>query len=318
MIFKQSFGGKRARNGLVVSAIILLALSASGCNDQTILQLGAKVATSGQTVSDSAVKALTNISDLEAIDYQQRSVIQVVRQPSDEFKKPSPNIAQALAVKHNDELASEIATRIKAYQLLGKAYASLQQLSGTAFADQATKAEGDLVTAFNAVKALPKVSDSVTKLIPDVTKILVNHKQAADVRQANLLLLRLCQVYKALWEADRKTWDDDIIAVRDKYVIALLDVPVDRFDEKQLRDQVKLPYTQPYLSYLYKQQEVGRVDTAMRQIKDQLDNVDSAFGLLEASHKKLDAAKPSFSDVIGDLDQIVTILADVKTIAKGD
>jgi hypothetical protein len=56
----------------------------------------------------------------------------------------------------------------------------------------------------------------------------------------------------------------------------------------------------------------------MRRIKDQLNSVDTALGMLEKSHKELASAKPSFSDVIGTLDQIVTVLSDVKATVKGD
>jgi hypothetical protein len=312
--------GKKAPDIVLGCVIVVLTLLLSGCNEQAIRQLGAKLAISGQSASDSAVRALTNIDDLEAIDFQQRAIAKTVSLPPKLLETPAPDINDLIAVKHNDELSNEIATRIKAYKLFGKAYAALQRLSETPFADQTATAEGNLINAFNAVKGLPKVPASVTSLIPDITKIIINRKQAKDIKKANLLLYQLCQVYKALWEADRMVWDEFMSAVEDEYVLSLVSVPPNRFDEKQLRQQVKLPYVQPYLAYLYKEEEAARVDCAMRQIRDQLDSVDTALGMLERSHKELASAKPSFSDVIGTLDQMVTVLSDVKAvaIAKGD
>jgi hypothetical protein len=312
-----SSGGK-IKTGRYVLVCLLLAVFATGCDDETVRQLGAKLAISGQSVGGSAVTALNNLDALESVDYQQRGVVKVVVLPRDMLKNPPPDIDKRISVKHNDELADEIATRVKAYKLFTKAYASLQRLSETKFADQAATAEGDLINAFNAVKVLPKVPPSVTSLIPDVTKIIISRKQAKDIKKANLLLYQLCQVYKALWEADRSIWDQYMTAVANEYVVSLTSVLPDSFDEKALRDQVKLPYAQPYLAYLYKVEEGTRVDNAMRQIKDQLDSVDNALGMLEKSHKELASQKPSFSDVIGTLDQVVTVLSDVKAIAKGD
>jgi hypothetical protein len=310
--------------------IALMVLMLSACNEDTIRQLGAKLAISGQSASNSAVTALNNVDGLEAIDYQQQGLIKIVTLPPDLLKPLPPNtdprivlrrsndINSLIVVKHNDQLSSEIAGRIKAYKLFGKAYASLQRLSETKFADTTATAEGNLISAFNAVKGLPDVPASVTSLIPDVSRIVINRKQAKDIKKANLLLLRLCQVYQELWEADRPVWDEFMTAVGNDYVKSLMSLPADRFDEKQLREQVKLPYPQPYLAYLYKNQEAARVDSAMRQIKDQLDSVDVALGMLVKSHKELDSEQPSFSDVIGTLDQMVTVLSDVKTLVKGD
>lgn len=298
--------------------VLIVTLLSTGCDEETITQLGVKLAVSGQNASDSAVRALNNLDDLESVDYQQRGVIKVVILPQALLAAPPKNINDLIAVKHNDELETEIASRVKAYKLFGKAYASLQRLSETKFADQTATAESDLINAFNAVKVLPKVPASVTSLIPDLTKIVINRKQAKDVKKANLLLFQLCQVYRTLWEADRPVWDQYMTAVENEYVLSLISVPPDRFDPQQLREVVKLPYPQPYLAYLYKKQEEARVENDMRQIKDQLDSVDTALGLLEKSHKELASEKPSFGDVIGTLDQVVTVLSDVKAIAKGD
>jgi hypothetical protein len=303
---------------LFLPFLLLAALLVTGCDDETVRQLGAKLAISGQGVGNSAVTTLNNLDALEAVDFQQRSIVKVVVQPEDLLTDPPADINKKISVPHNDELSGQIGNRIKAYKLFTKAHASLQRLSETKFADQAATAESDLINAFNAVKVLPNVPASVTKLIPDLTKPFINRKQAKDIKKANLLLYDLCKVYKALWEADRPVWDQYMLTVENEYVLSLTSVPPNRFDEKTLRDRVKLPYAQPYLTYLYKVQEGARVDDAMRQIKDQLDSVDNALGMLEKSHKELASEKPSFSDVIGTLNQVVTVLSDVKAIAKGD
>jgi len=309
---------RKVSQHVLTCLLLILTFFATGCDEESVRQLGVKLAVSGQNASDSAVKTLDNLDALESVDFHQRGIVKVVVQPPALLKKPPANINELIAVKHNDELADEIATRIQAYKLFGKAYASLQRLSETKFADQTATAEGDLIKAFNAVNGLPKVPTSVTNLIPDVTKIIINRKQAKDIKKANLLLYQLCHLYKALWESDRTIWDKYMTAVENEYAKSLISVPPETFDEKALRDVVKLPYAQPYLAYLYKVQEGARVDEAMRQIKDQLDSVDNALGMLEKSHKELASEKPSFSDVIGTLDQLVTVLSDVKAITQGD
>src|SRR5260370_33609651 len=195
--------GKKAPDIVLGCVIVVLTLLLSGCNEQGIRQLGAKLAISGQRASDSAVRALTNIDDLEAIDFQQRAIAKTVSLPPKLLETPAPDINNLIAVKRNDELSNEIATRIKAYKLFGKAYAALQRLSETPFADQTATAEGNLINAFNAVKGLPKVPASVTSLIPDISRIIINRKQAKDIKKANLLLYQLCQFSKPFWYPTR-------------------------------------------------------------------------------------------------------------------
>src|SRR5262249_46022587 len=171
-----------------------MTLLLSGWHEERIRQLRAKLAINGQSASNSAVTALNNVDGLEAIDYQQRGVLKILTLPPDLLKPLPPNtdpgtvtkrseeINKLIVVKHNDQLSSEIAGRIKAYKLFGKAYASLQRLSETKFADTTATAEGNLISAFNAVKGLPAVPSSVTSLIPDVSKIIINRRQAKDIK----------------------------------------------------------------------------------------------------------------------------------------
>jgi hypothetical protein len=314
-----SIGRKHCmRHYFLTSVLLVFVVFTTSCDEESIRQLGAKLAISGQGASQSAVTALTNLDALEAVDYQQRGVVKIVVLSPELLQTPGANINKLVTVRHNDELAGAIATRVKAYKLFGKAYASLQRLSETKFADQAATAESDLINAFNAVKGLPRVPSAVTSLVPDVSRIIINRKQAEDIKKANFSLYQLCHVYDALWEADRTIWDEYMTAVENEYLLSLTSVPPSRFDEKSLREAVKLPYTQPYLSYLYKQQEYARLDNQMRQIKDQLDSVDTALNMLLKSHKELASEKPSFSDVIGTLDQMTTVLSDVKALSRGE
>lgn len=292
--------------GRRLSAILIIcALFFSGCDEAAVRQVGAKVGMRGQDVSSAAITALSNLADLEAVDYSQRTVAAIIVQP--------PQTLNTLpTVEHNDQLLEQIQLRIAAYRQFGKAYAALHRLSETAFADQAEAAQTELVNSVNAIKNIPDLPASVSSLIPAVTGLIVDRKQAREIKKHNQTLHRLSEAYKALWVADRPTWNAYLERVRGAYVNSLNSVPVDRFDEKKLREVTTMPYTSGYLANLFKAQEAARLDQNKQQLIGQVDAVDEAFRLLVISHKELASQKPSYSDVIAYLDRIVTVLQDVK------
>src|ERR1051326_277686 len=77
---------------LFLPFLLLAALLVTGCDDETVRQLGAKLAISGQGVGNSAVTTLNNLDALEAVDFQQRSIVKVVVQPEYLLTDPPADI----------------------------------------------------------------------------------------------------------------------------------------------------------------------------------------------------------------------------------
>lgn len=313
-MYSQVSAIRLGNNSRKLLALLLLGLLLlSGCDEAAVRKVGAKVGMRGQDVSSSAITALTNLKNLEAVDFSQRTVAAVIVQPEPPRNPegPIPNVPLP-TVPHNDQLLGQIQLRINAYKQFGKAYAALRELSETGFADQAETAQTELVNSINAINGLPNLPAGVSGLLPSVTGFLVDRKQAKDIRRHNKILYQLALAYKALWVGDRAVWDAYLQRVRDAYVRSLNSVPASRFDPDKLRELVNMPYTHAYLVNLYKAQEAARLDTEMQKLSSQLDAVNEAFRLLTAAHNELSTQKPSYADVIAYLDRIVTVLDEVK------
>jgi hypothetical protein len=303
----------RRLRALFTIFILLPALLSIGCDEKAVRQLGSKVGLSGQDVSSAAITALNEIKALEPEDYSQRTIAAIVVTPTPPPDPNHPNNMPDIPFPNvpHDSVLAEIDRRIEAYQQFGKAYAALQQLSDKDFADQATKAQTELVNSINNLNGIPNLPGAVTAALPAATGIIVDRKQANAIKKFNKYLEQISDAYKKLWESDRQLWDRYFDRVRSAYVNSLKAVPTDRFDQAQLRKLLGDPYQQSYLVAIYKAREAARLDQKVQALKGKLDAVDEAFRLLNNAHAKLDSQTPGFADVNSMLDRIVTVLEKV-------
>lgn len=287
---------------LLVSSLLLL----TACDEGKVRALGGKVGGRGQDVGNAAAKVIGDLVAFEQIDYQLRMRVTIFTSTPEILAVRQP------VLKRNNKLVPQMANRIQLYKQLAKAYAALQTLSESAFADQYEDAANELNTSILAIKRIPSAPAGFSNLLIGLGRIAVEQKQAKDIRKHSETMARLIKAYKGLWEADRPVWDQYLRGVRDSYVTNLNEVSPDVFDEAALRKVVLDPVaTKPFLVSSYKAQEAQRVDALVAKTEDDLDAVDQALTQLERAHKELTEEKPSYTDVIASLDRIATLLKDI-------
>ncbi|HEY6243763.1 MAG TPA: hypothetical protein VIX17_07450 [Pyrinomonadaceae bacterium] len=294
---------KRSISALLIAGLLIL----SGCDEGAVRKLGAKIGSRGQDVGTAAAKVIAELDEFEQVDYEQRLRVGILVRP------PAMGTEDLPIVDHNKLEQDQITQREKLYKQLAKAYAALQTLSETAFADQSAAAVTELNNSINNIKAVPNIPVGVSSALSGLTGLIVDRKQAKDIRKYSLTLANLIKAHRALWESDRQIWDNYLARIRSAYIDQLNKTEADRFDLQQLRKIVTYPYADSYLINTYKAQEAARLDSRITEIKEHLDAVDEAFSQLEKAHKELTEEKPSYDDIVSSLDRIVTILGELKT-----
>jgi hypothetical protein len=267
--------------GVLLLGLMLLVV---GCDGDAARQQGTKVALAGQAVSSSAVSFLTNMSDLESIEYN-NSVLNDVLTEQDKELKATPT--KLPSETHNEELLARINKRMAFYKRLGKVYAALQRLSDPAIADQTKTDAQDLLNSINALNSVPDIPQGITSVLSDLAKSIASAEQERNIKKFNKQLLELCKKCKELWVADYQSWNDDIIKTQTIYIHSLKAVSMESFDAAQLRALVKEPYKTQYLAVLYKINERDKFNNQINIIKKGIVDVESAFSDLENLHEAL-------------------------------
>jgi hypothetical protein len=282
--------------------LIICLILVAGCDEGAVRSLGSKVGLRGQDVGKAATIALNELKAYESVDYHQRLNVAVLTQPQG-------NAANLPTIRHNRLNADEIASRIALYSQLTKVYAALQKLSDTNYPDQAGTAVSELNKSINDLQGLPNIPDAVGHAVGGLVELVVEKKQAKDIRKYNTILSTLIVAHQALWQADReKVWEPYLARCRSSYINSLNSVNPQTFDQKKLAELVKVPATAPYLVNLYKNQEATRVDNEIGAIQEKMDAVDEAFTQLIKGHNELSRQHPSYADAIAEFDRIVDIL----------
>ena len=282
---------------LLLTSIVFL----TACDEGQVRQLGGKVGARGQDVGNAAAAVIKDLAALEQVDYEQRLRVAIL-------SRPAGALQTLPTIQRNRLDRDQMNNRIKLYKQLAKAYAALQTLSQTAFADQYAEAANELNGSIQAIKQIPNPPPGIANLVMGLGGIAVEKKQARDIKKHSVTMARLVRAYKGLWAADRPVWDRYLQRISEAYITNLNRIPPDRFDEDQLRQVVNLPYAKPYLASMYKAQEAARVNALIAETQDDLDAVDAAFAQLEKAHKELTEQEPSYTDVIASLDRIVVLL----------
>lgn len=283
------------------ACLIICALLIPACDEGAVRTLGSKVGLRGQDVGKAATKAVKDLIAYEQVDYNQRLTVAVLVQPEGYAAMPT--------IGHNRIKANEIAGRIALYSQLTKVYASLQELSDTNYPGEAGTAVSELNKSINDLQGLPNIPDAASHAVGGLVELVVEKKQAKDIRKYNVILSSLIIAHQALWNADReKVWEPYLSRIREAYVESLNNVHSNAFDQKKLAELVKAPATGQRLINLYKAQEAARIDTEIGKIRDELDAVDDAFTQLTKAHNELSRQHPSYDDAIAELDRIPDIL----------
>jgi hypothetical protein len=282
--------------------LALLFLCQACSSPATTQQAAAKAALAGQQLCDAALTTYKDLASFQQIDQDQQDQLNALSGSSHVAKTTS--------------FAAELLPRIAAYQSLKETYATFGNLASTDFSGQSQKAASGLLDSVNALKAIPKLPDTVTKLIPDLTAQVVGQIQAGDVRKHSQVLAQLEKAYQAAWEADRVLWMQYVNKVYSSYADALPNVPDDAFDAKAVADQLKTPFAQKAQIPLFKQKLALDARQPVDHVEQDFDAVSKAFDLLQIAHAELQKKAPA-PDVIGyTLDTALAIAKDVQPIKK--
>jgi hypothetical protein len=275
-----------------------------GCASPSSLRnYGAAVALQGQALTDAVLSCYDDLAKQKSIDKNQQDFIKIVT---------SPNPAYTLPDTQPKDFSRQLAPRVQAYQALRKAYELFHQISDPSFGNQTKIATESLLSSINTLKNIPDLPNSVKTLLSSLSDLLVEQIQANYIKQHNAILLKFCEAYRELWEQDMPYWKQYLERVYKDYVDGLNSLDPARFDEKQLNEIIKEPFTKDIKIGLYKLQKRNISEAERQKLEAKLDSVNRAFGFLCAAHAELAKDKPSLYDVIYTLDLIQSILKEVK------
>lgn len=299
------------RNGMTKKAIITMlvlstVLGMSGCGTEEIRKLGASVAAQGQLTCDKALLTYEKIEDwqarMEAADIKLRLLTH-----------PAPDQVKLTGINSSvNPLQREISVRKKAYKAIKDTYEAFNRLSDPAFAKNTEDAAKSLVASINSIEQIPDISSSAKGIISSALGEIVRQVQAGKIKEHNKQLSKLSEGLEALWNDDKKVWQDHLDATCRIAESGIDGLKEDRFDLARLKDFVKEPYSQSRNLLLFKQQEIEKHRSRRDEIKADLDKVGKAFELLESTHSELKKERPVLDNVVGFLAAIKYVLSEVK------
>jgi hypothetical protein len=269
---------------------VLAFVCASGCAARTTRNLGAAVALRGQAVADAALESYQALEGQQAVDKRQQDFIKIVT---------NPNLnATTIPDTAPPDFSLQLAPRVRAYRAWREAYVVFHQLSDTAFGETARKAADALTASLSGLKAIGDLPTGIGSLIGKLSEEVTETFRAGEVRRHNRVLLRMCETFRALWDADLPIWREYLRRIYKDYSDPLASVPPDRFDARDVGQIVKEPLILPLRVQLYKLQLRETARRRTDEIDARLHDVARALRLLESAHAELAKDRPSPQDVI--------------------
>ena len=278
-----------------------------GCKEKEAQQAGAKLATTGQTLAEAALKTYDDLDHQTQVQSELENYLHIIVQP------PTSVATAPLPKIQLSDFQKQIRVRQAAYKSFKNMYSAFFKLSDTAFGDQSEEAAKALKSSYESLKGMPELPSTVNDQLPGIASLLTQRIQAKDIKKHNLALYRICQAYETLWNADKAVWSASLDEEYNSFANSLTSIPADHFDTNKLNETVKEPLTLPYQASLYKREVLKEYRGQQLKVKSEMDLVSRAFGLLKTVHEQLAAQKtrPSFSDLSALLDHIEPILQDV-------
>jgi hypothetical protein len=225
---------------------------------------------------------------------------------------PFPAQAAGTRPSLDDKLHQDIEVRRAHYRTMRQTYEAFNQLTDTAFADQAKMASTTLVSSIANIKGV-QVDPTAAALIPDITDAAVNSLQAGDIQKHNRILLGLAAGYQSYWESDQKTWRDFIEQKVGAYSTGIGSVPPESFEAGALAQFASGPYGSKFLIGLYKLKIGADARTEANALEEKLTAVGQSLSILKAAHAELAKDKPSLESVGYSLTLAQTLLNDIQT-----
>jgi len=307
---RKTFLGRQASaNALTrLGAVMMLVAFVTACeNTSGLRQHGASVAAAGQSVSQVALDATTEITALQDTMANYRAIDVVLKAKADDTDL---QIKSAIDKANSDKkfterknkLAASLARWGKAYKALAKTYQSFQKLADPAFEADVETAANDFRTAVTGLDAIKKVPD-----LSGVAKLLVAQLQAGKIREHNNVLLKLAEGYADTWSATGAVLKTEIDMIYSDHIATFHNPVVGQFtDTKKLQAQVSYPVPTHKLAWIYRIEEVRKLEKERDLLKAKLRAVDKAFSALKKAHLELAKEKPSFQVVIESVQTINT------------
>ncbi|MEW6161847.1 MAG: hypothetical protein AB1606_00775 [Nitrospirota bacterium] len=283
---------------------IFLVILINGCASQSsVRNLGVAVVLQGQALTDAALESYSILYQQKSIDKSQQDFIKIVTSPKPAFTLPDTQ---------PKDFSLQLNPRVKAYQELRKVYEAFHRISDLSFADQTKNATESLHKSIRSLKDIPDLPSPVSNIFPKLSALMIETIQAAEIRKHNAILLEFCKAYRELWEQDIPLWKDYLERVYKDYADGLISLNPTSFDEKQLSEIVKEPFSKEIKVGLYKLQKRGISEAKRQEIEAKLDSITRAFGFLAAAHSELAKEEPSLTDLMYIVDSIQSILKEVK------